>query len=134
MGKRVFARSMEELTRNKVKFALSLKVSPKVIAKKARVSEKTVRNIKKRKRVERRKGSGRKAILSQSDKMKILHRLRHNPFASLANIRAELDLPFSVKTINNYLKSSGFRWRKPDHKAPITTDDKNAKASGTGTG
>jgi len=110
-----------------VKFALKLRAKPKAIAKKLRITERTVKNIKRRKAAQRRKGSGRKEILSQGDKMRIIYRLKKNPFMSLEIIKDELNLFCTVRTIGNYLRKSGFRWRKPEHKPPLTSRDKNKR-------
>jgi len=127
MGGKKIPKSKQELTRSKVKFALSLKVKPRAIAKKARITDRTVKNIKQRRLAKRRKGSGRKEILNKSDKLRIIHRLKRNPFTSLGVIATELNLTCSLKTIRNYLHYSGFKWRKPEHKAPLSRDDKQSR-------
>ena len=114
MVKRYLSVSHQELTRQKVKFALRLKVKPSVIAQKAKITERTVKGIKRRKGIKRVKGSGRKTILSQSDKLRIKHRLKQNPFISLYDLVVELDLICTARAVKSYLCSLGFKWRKPE--------------------
>jgi len=76
MVKRYLSVSHQELTWQKIKFALRLKVKSSVIAQKGKITERTVKGIKKRKGIQRMKGSGRKTILNQSDKLRIKHRLK----------------------------------------------------------
>ena len=121
MIKRYLSVSHQELTRQKVKFALRLKVKPSIIAQKAKITERTVKGIK------RVKGSGRKTILSQSDKLRIKHRLKQNPFISLYDLVVELDLICTARTVKNYLCSLGFKWRKPELKPPLADQDKKER-------
>ena len=116
--------SDQERKRLKVKTLLQVHKTPNQISKDIGVVRQTVYNTKKRRRVQRKKRSGRRNILDKRQKLQILQTVKHNPFLSSTDLKNQLQLPCSCKTICNYLKQSGFRRRKPDVKPRLTARKK----------
>lgn len=116
--------SVQEENRIKVKTLLQVHKTPNQILKDIGVVRQTVYNTKKRKRVQRKKGSGSPNILDKKQKLQIIQTIKHNPFLSAPDLKNQLELTCCSKTISNYLKQSGFIRRKPDRKPRLTAQQK----------
>ena len=119
--------SKQELKRREVKILLKVQQTANQISKTVGITHQSVSNVRRRKRVQRKKGSGRKNILDKSNKLRIIHLFKSNPFFSTANIQQKLNLPCASKTIANYLKKSGFSWCKPECKPPLSEKVKSER-------
>ena len=93
MVKRKTSLSRQQEKRRQTKSLLSVHKTPNQIAKAVGISRQSVSNIRKRKTVRRRKGSGRQEILNKRNKIRINHLIKHNPFLSAEDIQVQLDLP-----------------------------------------
>ena len=119
MVKRKNTISRQEFKRQQTKTLLQAHKPRNQIAKFVGITFKSVSNISKRKRVERRKASGRKEILDKRNKLRIIHLVRHNPFLSAEDIQVQLQLPCTPRTICNYLHKAGFKRCKPRTEPPL---------------
>jgi len=97
------------------------------IARAVGISRQSIANIKRRKRIQRRKVSGRKEILDKRNKVRINHLIKHNPFLSAEDIQVQLDLPCTPRTVCNYLRELGYKRRKPDTMLPLDNEMKSER-------
>lgn len=104
----------QEAKRQQTKTLLAVHKTPNQIAKVIGISRQSVSNIRKRKKIQRKKGSGRKEILDKRNKVRINHLVKHNPFLSAEDIQVQLDLPCTPRTICNYLHELGYKRRRPE--------------------
>ncbi len=123
MGKKIFVKSQQELKRHKVKALLKNKGPRKAISKTVGVTERSVKNISKRKTARRKQGSGRKNILDKRNKMRILSLIKTNPFISCSDIVERLTLPCTARTARNYLSNVGFKWKLADSTLLLTPEN-----------
>lgn len=84
----------------------------------------TINTYNRRKKTDRKRGSGRKKGISKDSKIKMRIMLKKNPFKTCQEIVNELDLDCSRRTVNNYLNQSHFSYRTPDIKPELTEDQK----------
>ena len=86
------------------------------IGNKVGLSKRQVKRIRKRYRNQGRlsmkKGSGRPHIMTKSHKLRLRNAINRSPCTPLATIVDSLDLPCSVVTAPNYLKSVGYSYKK----------------------
>lgn len=122
MAKKYHKPSYQELTRIVIKLLASLKTPSKKIQKVTMVSERTIFRVKKR-RAQRKEGSGRPKILTASEKIRIQNFIKKNPYISLQNIVDGLRLSCSKESIRRYLHKSGFVWKKASKKEVLSPDD-----------
>lgn len=116
--------SDQERKRLKAKTLLQVHKTPNQISKDIGVVRQTVYNIKKRRSVQRKKSSGRRNILDKRQKLQILQIIKHNPFLFSTDIKNQLQLPCSSRTICNYLKQSGFKRMEPYAKKRLNAQQK----------
>ncbi len=90
---------------NKTQIGLEFGLSPRQVG---RVLEAYRENG----RFSRKKGSGRKTVITRSLSRRILNALKKNPYQSCATLKANLKTSVSVKTISNYLHSIGWTYKK----------------------
>ena len=125
MVKNKTMQSCQETKRQKTKTLLTTYKSPSQIARAVGISRQSVTNIKRRKRIQRRKGSGRKEILDKRNKVRINHLIKHNPFLSAEDIQVQLDLPCTSRTVCNYLHELRYKRRKPGTMLPLDNEMKS---------
>ena len=85
------------------------------------------KQISKRKTIKRKKGSKGYKKLLKSHKLKIYNALKQNPFRSAIDLVNFLGLPVTARTVRNYLKATGFRYRRPDTKIKLDQDKKRKR-------
>ncbi len=88
-----------------------------------------VRQFKKRKSFERKKGSGRPPALNTTNKRRINALASNHPTWSAAYIRKYLNLRVSARTIANYLKSANFVLRSTIPKPKLNDKQKNDRVT-----
>ena len=118
--------SKQERRRIKAKTLLRIKAPIKKIQKIAKVSEKTVRRLQKR-RTQRKPGSGRRSKLSKGNKISIKATLRHNPFLTPKDLVNRLELDCHPETVRVYLVENGFSYRLLTNKETLGEDDKESR-------
>jgi len=111
--------SKQKEKRIKAKSLLKAKQPPKKISKQVSISERTVNRLKGR-RTQRRKGSDRRAKLNRSSKLSIRNMIKANPYLTPRSLIQRLNLNCSVGTVRTYLKESGFTYRDPCLKEPLS--------------
>jgi len=89
--------------------------------------QRIIRNFSKKKNYKRRKGGGRLQKLSRNDKIRIRNRISNNPWLTAKEIANELEIKVSAETIRKYLKSQGYRWKKPVQKPQLTKANKTLR-------
>lgn len=122
MVKSKTSQSKQAFKRQQAKTLLRVHKTPNQISKTVGITTRSVSNIRKRKKVERRKGSGRRKILDKRNKLRIIHLIRHNPFLSAEDIQVQLQLPCTPRTICNYLREAGFKRCKPKTEPPLDSE------------
>ena len=118
MGKTEKRISPQELRIVKAKSLLKAKTPIQKIQKETRLNLKTVQRLQNR-RSQRKKGSGRKNILSRNTKISIRNLIYKNPFLTPANIVDMLDLPCSPETVRKYLLELGLSYRNISKKESL---------------
>lgn len=129
MVKRKTPQSRQEEKRLRTKSLLSVHKTSNQIARAVGISRQSVSNIRKRKKVGRRKGSGRQEVLDKRNKIRINHLVKHNPFLSAQDIQVQLDLPCTPRTVCNYLHELGYKRRKPEVMLPLDDDMKSVRVA-----
>jgi transposase len=124
MGKTQKKTSLQETKRVRGKALLRAGVRIEKIPKATGLSMKTVQRLQ-TKRPQRKKGSGRKEILSRSSKISIRNLIYQNPFYTPADIVERLNLECSSETVRVYLKELGLTYRAPSRKEPLSEVEKN---------
>ncbi|HRN71441.1 MAG TPA: transposase [Candidatus Woesebacteria bacterium] len=89
--------------------------------------QRIIRNFKNKRSYTRRKGAGRPPKLDQSLKNKIRNVILINPWLSCQDIVNELNINVSREPIRTYLRSLGYRWRKPIKKPKLSEFNKEIR-------
>ncbi|MBC7196880.1 MAG: IS630 family transposase [Deferribacterales bacterium] len=127
MAKAKLSFSQQELTRSRAKTLLKVHKTPNQISKAVGLTRQSVYNIRKRRTIKRKKGSGRPDILEASIKKSIVGIITNNPFLSSEDITDRLNLRCSSRTVRRYLHDLGFKMRKPESHLPLTDEEKAAR-------
>ena len=84
------------------------------------ITEKQVRNVfityRQNGRVSRKKGSGRPEVLNKHYKLLVLRVVSFYPLKPLVNIIDEYNVPYTIRTVENYLEKAGFTNKRTSQK------------------
>jgi len=130
MGKK-YQKSKQEEKRQFIQSCFDQKMSTSEIIQKDFGKKTTVyrirKQIKKRKTIKRKTGSKGFKKLFKSHKLKIYNALKINPFCSANDLVIRLNLPVTARTVRNYLKERGFRYRRPNTMIKLNQKQKDLR-------
>ena len=98
---------------------LQVKTPVDRISEICKVSYKTVNRLKKR-RPQRKKGSGRRKFLNRSSKLSIRNSIDNNPFLNSQDLVNRLSLDCSAQTVRRYLAAAGYHYQLMEGKEPLS--------------
>ncbi len=113
--------SKQEMKRVQAKTLLEIGTPKPKIARKVGISNKTIERLTSR-RTRRKKGSGRKKILSQGQKISISNMVSINSYLTAGDLVQKLNLDCSEDTVRRYLHNAGYHHQLINNKESLTDD------------